>query len=149
MAEYPVPGHPGLFTTRPQGTATQLDQGRIDVQDLAPTLLDALDRFATWAGRHLDIFSGYRTSAYSAAHGGFAGDPHTQGIAADVDVAGSPIGVYPGAVSELQSLGLVSGNQPGFYHGQPDPAHVQLPSGTTTSGAGDTSTISTLYAGAL
>src|SRR5438309_1174611 len=82
-----------------------------------------------------DVFSGYRTSAQSAAVGGFKGDPHTRGIAADINVSGHPIGqVF--TQEQLAQYGLMSGNTPSFYKGKPDPAHLQLRSGTTAPASG-------------
>jgi hypothetical protein len=92
-----------------------------------------------------DVFSGFRTEqqARPKSQGGqgigFLGDPHTRGIAADINVSGRPIGqVF--SQEKLASFGLMSGNTPTFYKGRPDPAHVQLGtsggrSATGTSGA--------------
>ena len=124
-----VRGYPQLQTDRPQGTSAQLGQGRVDLADVRPALLAGLEKVGEQLGRTLTIFSGFRTDAYSQQVGGFAGDPHTQGIAADVNVGSTPIGNVPRALRLLRAQGLVSGAQPGFYRGQPDPAHVQLPAG--------------------
>ncbi len=146
---YPVAGYPRLVTDRPQGTSSQLDSGRIDVQDVNRSVLAGLERLAESYGVTVDIFSGYRTDAYSASHGGFAGDPHSRGIAVDANVGGAPIGARVPA-SAFGGFGLLSGNQPNFYHGQPDPSHVQLSANPNSSGqsgspsgasAGDVSSI--------
>lgn len=129
---YRVRGYPQLETERPQGSAAQLDAGRIDVADLVPGFLARLEGVGEKLGVKLDIFSAYRTDAYSQAVGGFAGDPHTRGVAADINVGGRPIGNVPRARRLLKDAGLISGAQPGFYQGQPDPAHVQL-AGPSTS----------------
>lgn len=109
-----------------------------------PQLLADLQRVADILGVTLTVVSGYRTPAHSVAVGGFANDPHTRGIAADVYVGKIPLGLYPGGVAATRAAGLVSGATPGFYNGQPDNEHVQLPSGaavtTTSSTKGDGST---------
>lgn len=102
--------------------------GHVDWKRMKLALLNRLSALAAAKGVVLYVFSGYRSDAYSAGHGGFAGDPHTHGIAADIKV-GSPGGkaiglVFSGKV--LASFGLRSGNQPDFYHGKPDPEHVDL-----------------------
>lgn len=124
---YRVRGYPYLQTARPQGTAAQLDAGKVDLADVRPALLAGLERVGEQLRRRVTIFSGYRTSAYSQQVGGFAGDPHSQAIAVDAEVDGRPIGNVPRALRLLRAQGLVSGAQPGFYRGAPDPAHVQLP----------------------
>jgi hypothetical protein len=125
---YPVAGYPRLQTARPQGTAQQLGSGRIDVRDLSPLLLAALERVGEILGQTITIFSGYRTSAYSASVGGFAGDPHSKGVAVDATVGGKPLGAALSS-SQFSGLGLQTGNVPNFYQGKPDPTHVQLTSG--------------------
>lgn len=130
----PVPGFQWLETSRPQGSAAQLPSGRIDVRDVNPQLLRALNSVGQTLRQKITIFSGYRTSAYSAQVGGFAGDPHTRGIAVDAYVGTTPIGSVPGVSSVLSRYGIISGNQPNFYQGRPDPPHVQL--ATSTSGGG-------------
>jgi hypothetical protein len=129
---YRVRGYPSLRTERQQGTAQQLGAGREDLADVRPALLAGLERVAEGLHRTLTIVSGYRTDAYSEQVGGFAGDPHTQGIAADVYVGSTPVGNVPHAQRLLQAAGLVSGAQPGFYKGKPDPAHVQLSGASST-----------------
>jgi len=127
-----VAGHPDLYWT---GAALQPQQHAV-----SQTLLDRLESLAKATGKKLYIFSGYRSSSYSAAHGGFSGDPHTQHIATDVTTAGgTPIGqAIP--VQTIQAYGLRSGNVPDFYQGKPDPSHVDLvgvgaPSAGKTFGA--------------
>lgn len=144
MAGYQVPGYTHLATARPQGGPGDLSAGRIDVRDLSPLLLQALERIGEMLHSTVLIFSGYRTSAYSQAVGGFAGDPHSRGIAVDAQVGGRPIGAVLSSAG-YSALGLTSGNQPGFYKGGPDPSHVQLSSGdqlgkpatSTTATTGD------------
>ena len=48
-----------------------------------PVLAARLDALGRGLQLHLDGISGYRTPAHSVAVGGFADDPHTQGIASD------------------------------------------------------------------
>ena len=100
----------------------------VDWSHMKLAILNRLSQLAAATGHTLYIFSGYRTNAYSAAHGGFAGDPHTYGIAADVYVdkpGGKPIGSFYG-VQTLAKYGLRSGNVKNFYQGKPDPEHVDL-----------------------
>src|SRR5438132_2786662 len=79
-----------------------------------------------------DVCSGYRTPQQSVAVGGFANDPHTRGIAADITVGGKPIGqVFTQA--QLARYGLMSGNTPNFYKGKPDPSHLQLTTGLNST----------------
>jgi hypothetical protein len=132
---YKVEGYPRLRTARPQGTADQLFQGDIDVADLSPGLLSKLEAVGEMLKKNITIFSGYRTSSYSESVGGFAGDPHSRGIAVDANVNGRPIGRVRGAIGAMAAQGLVSGNQPDFYHGAPDPSHVQLGSSENTLGS--------------
>lgn len=124
VSPYPVAGYPHLTTDRPQGT--NLQAGQVDVSQVSPVLLAALERVGERLGVTIDVFSGYRTSAYSQQVGGFAGDPHSRGVAVDASIAGRPIGSYPGAVGILHSLGLRSGATDFTYQGQPDPSHVDL-----------------------
>lgn len=133
MADYPVAGYPYLQTARPQGDAAQLEAGDVDVRDVDPKLLKDLEEVGEQLGEKLTIVSGYRTDSYSIQVGGFAGDPHTRGIAADVYVGSRPIGSVPDALQDAEAVGLVSGAQPGFYNGKPDPEHVQLPGTGPTS----------------
>jgi len=139
VTTYAVPGYPHLRTTRPQGTAAQLGQGRIDIQDVSPALLRALDQVGAMLHSFVDIFSGYRTPAYSASVGGFAGDPHSRHVAVDATVGGKPLGAALSA-AQWGSLGVTSGNQPNFYQGKPDPTHVQLKSGDQLGAPAATST---------
>lgn len=131
---YTVPGYSHVATSRPQGDASQLGAGRIDVRDLQPGLLAILERVGEMLRQTVVIFSGYRTSAYSASVGGFAGDPHSRRIAVDATVGGKPLGAAL-STAEWAQLGITSGNTPGFFHGQPDPTHVQLSSSGDRLGA--------------
>jgi hypothetical protein len=116
----------------------------VDLSNVNAHLLSAVDRVLGLLGVKGTVISGYRSPEHSVAVGGFANDPHTTGSALDIYVGGRPLGQVPGAVAALSAAGLVSGNQPNFFHGQPDPAHVQLGGGggTTPSvppGAGSSS----------
>lgn len=102
-----------------------------DAVHVNPQLLSRLNALA--ASQHLtvNIFSGYRSNAYSASHGGFANDPHTKGLAVDAEVTVGGKTRLIGSVVPLalfKKYGLVSGNTANFYQGKPDPEHVQLPS---------------------
>ena len=97
----------------------------IDWQHVSPTLLQKLNAIGRDMHKIVVIYSGYRSNAYSAQVGGFAGDPHTHGIAIDAYMNGQEIGdVVPARL--FAKYGLRSGNQPGFYHGKPDPGHVDV-----------------------
>lgn len=102
--------------------------GHVDWKHMKLAILNRLSALASAKGVVLYVYSGYRSDSYSQRVGGFAGDPHTHGIAADVKV-GSPGGKGIGTVFSnkvLAQFGLRSGNQPNFYHGKPDPDHVDL-----------------------
>ena len=105
----------------------------VNWQRVSPTLLQNLNIIMRRLGKTALIISGYRTPAHSVAVGGFANDPHTKGIAVDATVNGQPIGYVTGFVQAANSIGLISGNQPNFYKGQPDPGHVQLGGGMTVA----------------
>ena len=99
--------------------------GHVDFQHVNPRLLQALDKEASKLGQVITVISGYRSNAYSSRVGGFAGDPHTRGLAVDAYVGGHPIGdVVPPEV--WAKYGIRSGNTPGFYKGKPDPEHLDL-----------------------
>lgn len=101
-------------------------QPGVDWQSVRPQLWQILNAVLAASGKVGTVISGYRTPEHSVAVGGFANDPHTRGIAADVEVGGVPIGSVPGLAQALTVAGLISGAQPNFYKGAPDPAHVQL-----------------------
>lgn len=103
----------------------------VDWHHVNPALLTKLETLAANKGVVIDVFSGYRSNEYSAQVGGFRGDPHTHGIAVDASIGGKPIGkVF--APKDFATAGLISGNQPNFYRGKPDPSHVQLGPGQAT-----------------
>ena len=105
----------------------------VDLSHVNAHLLAAVDRVLGLLGVKGTVISGYRTPEHSVAVGGFANDPHTTGSALDIYVGGRPLGSVPGAVAALTAAGLVSGAQPNFFHGQPDPAHVQLGGSSASS----------------
>ena len=100
-------------------------QPQVDWQHVNPELLQKLNALAAQTHHVITIFSGYRSNKYSAQVGGFAGDPHTRHIAVDANIDGKPIGsiISP---AQFAAVGLITGNQPNFYNGKPDPSHVQL-----------------------
>ena len=97
----------------------------VDWTHVNPRLLDALQREAKKLHGHITIISGYRSNKYSQRVGGFAGDPHSKGLAVDAYIDGHPIGDVIGP-EQWAKLGIRSGNTPGFYHGKPDPEHLDL-----------------------
>lgn len=99
--------------------------GHVDWKHMKLGLLNRLNQLAADHHVIIYVFSGYRSDSYSEAHGGFRGDPHTHGIAADATVNGKPIGKYF-SLKTLAKYGLRSGNVPNFYHGKPDPEHVDM-----------------------
>lgn len=96
-----------------------------DWKHVDPRLLQTLQKVAKAQGITVDVISGYRSNAYSASHGGFAGDPHTKGLAVDAYVDGKPIGDVI-APSIWAAAGVRSGASPGFYQGKSDPEHLDL-----------------------
>lgn len=99
--------------------------GHVDWSHVNPRLLNLVNNEAKKMGVVVDMISGYRSNLYSAAHGGFAGDPHTKGLAGDFYINGHPIGeVIP--ADQWSKMGITSGATPGFYKGKSDPEHLQL-----------------------
>lgn len=99
--------------------------GHTDWDHVNPRLLKAVNAMAKRYHTKAVITSGYRSNKYSSAVGGFAGDPHTKGIAVDAYINGHPIGdVIP--PDEWAKLGIRSGNTPGFYKGKADAEHLDL-----------------------
>lgn len=136
----------GGGTTTDQYPALTFAPG-VDYQHVNPQLWIGLNSVLTGLGKRGIVISGYRTNAKSISVGGFANDPHTKGIAADVLVNGAPIGYVPGILPLLASQGIESGNQPGFWPGHgvngTDPEHVQLNgAGQSTSSPTDNSSSS-------
>jgi len=97
----------------------------VDWQHINPRLLNTLQKLAEKSGGVMVINSGYRSNEYNAKIGGATRSNHRHGTAVDATINGHPIGdVY--SPDELASLGLRSGNTPGFFKGRPDPVHVDL-----------------------
>jgi hypothetical protein len=100
----------------------------VDWRHIKLALLDRLNQLGAQTHHVIWIFSGYRSDKTSQRVGGFAGDPHTHGIAVDARVDssnGKMIGSFY-SPRVLGRYGLRSGNQPNFYQGKPDPEHVDL-----------------------
>lgn len=95
-----------------------------DWKHVNPYLLQVLQKVAQARGETVDVISGYRDNKYSSTNGGFAGDPHTKGIAVDAYIGGKPIGdVIP--ASTWKTYGVRSGNS-FTYKGKTDPEHLDL-----------------------
>lgn len=126
-----IPHGPGLDGSIPMHTGgknpyTNLHfAGHVDFQHVNPRLLDALNKEGKKLGGVVTVISGYRSNDYSARVGGFAGDPHSKGLAVDAYVNGHPIGEVVGP-EVWAKYGIRSGNTPGFYKGKPDPEHLDL-----------------------
>ena len=113
-----LPSHDGSY-------ANILTGPGVNISKVDPKLLSAMNAVAQQHGVKITINSGYRTPQHSVAVGGFANDPHTRGIAVDAYVNGRPIGEVFGP-KVWARYGVISGNQPNFYKGRPDPEHLQL-----------------------
>src|SRR3954471_12154387 len=72
-----------------------------------PQIEEALSALAAEIGKPVYVISGYRLPAHSVAVGGFADDPHTKGIAADIGV-GAPTRDSVASVTDaqLRAVGL-------------------------------------------
>jgi len=76
----------------------------------------------------ITIVSGARTpennTGVSGSHHIPSNNPSGQGEAVDAYIGSKPLA---SVVKEgtLKKYGLYSGNRPGFYHGQPDPEHIE------------------------
>src|SRR4051794_10389605 len=72
-----------------------------------PQIEEALSALAAEIGKPVYVISGYRSPAHSVAVGGFADDPHTKGIAADIGV-GAPTRDSVASVTDaqLRAVGL-------------------------------------------
>lgn len=107
----------------------------VDWVHIKPELLQKINMIARSRNETVEVFSGYRDSGYNRKVGGADNSAHTHGEAVDAYVNGKPIGeVWP--ASAFTAARLRSGNQPGFFHGKPDPEHVDLRfDGSTGGGA--------------
>jgi hypothetical protein len=95
-------------------------------QGINPAFLQAIINAARSQGAtNLNIISGYRSPAYNAQVGGAQDSNHMRGLAMDATVTIPGRGTIPlGELPGLSGYGLRTGNQAGFFHGQPDPEHV-------------------------
>jgi TP901 family phage tail tape measure protein len=94
-------------------------------QGSEPIIKGDLGKFSALEGKPVFVISGYRSPAHSVAVGGFANDPHTQGLAADIGL-GSP------TLASMMSLGLEGAlNRAGLHRPYYPPStaeanHVEL-----------------------
>lgn len=97
---------------------------QVDWQHVNPRLLKAINDVARSQGKVVDVNSGYRSNQYSQKVGGFAGDPHSRGLAVDAYVNGVPINkaINP---SVWQAYGVRPGSS-FTYNGSPDWEHLDL-----------------------
>jgi Peptidase M15/Transglycosylase SLT domain len=84
-----------------------------------------LDALAAAGATQVNVISAYRSPDYNRQVGGAPNSNHTRGLAIDATAYLPGRGWVPaGEVPTIGRYGLRSGNQPGFFHGQPDPNHV-------------------------
>lgn len=118
------PMHPGT----PSKWANIKPQDQVDIVHMNPRLNNIVSEVvAKELGPDVVVTqtSGYRSEDYNKKIGGAEGSKHRLGIAGDYYVNGHPIGeVIPPEV--WAKYGVRSGNTPGFFHGQPDPMHLDL-----------------------
>jgi hypothetical protein len=100
-------------------------QSQVDWQHVNPRLLEILQKEGKKRGVVIVINSGYRSNDYNKQIGGAQGSNHRLGTAVDAYINGHPIGdvISP---DEWAKLGIRSGNVPGFFHGKPDPMHLDM-----------------------
>ena len=98
----------------------------VDWEGVSPVLLNLVDNIMQHAGRTATISSGRRSEAYNKSIGGAPRSKHVRGLAIDASVEGVPIArsVPP---SIWNRYGIRTGDQPGFFRGQRDPIHVDIP----------------------
>lgn len=78
------------------------------------------------SGQIATITSGYRSPEHNREVGGAQRSKHMRGLAVDATVNGQPVTrAVPSAIWDR--YGIRSGDQPGFFRGQPDPVHIDLP----------------------
>jgi hypothetical protein len=103
----------------------------VSIAHTDPTFLNGVLAAAKAAGATvIDVVSATRPPATNAAAGGVPNSNHlpdSSGLSHALDgrayIPGRgwvPLGLLP----TLGRFGIRSGNQPGFYHGAPDPSHV-------------------------
>ncbi len=109
------------------GSGFFADPGTIQNVGQLPVLTARLDQLAR--ALHVAIYgiSGYRTPAHSVAVGGFANDPHTQGLAEDIGV-GSLLRSSAAQISEatLAQFGLYRPFDPSDDPNNTEVNHIQL-----------------------
>jgi len=99
--------------------------GNVDWVHINPRLLQIVNDEAAKKGVVAVLNSGYRSSVYNRQIGGAQDSRHQAGLALDAYINGHPIGeVIP--PEEWAKLGVRSGNAPGFFHGKPDPMHLDM-----------------------
>jgi hypothetical protein len=103
------------------------DPGTSQTEGLLPRLTAQLNALAKALGVTIYGISGYRTPAHSVAVGGFANDPHTQGLAEDIGV-GSLLRSSAAQISEAQlaAYGLYRPFDPSDDPNNTEVNHVQL-----------------------
>jgi hypothetical protein len=98
-----------------------------DTQGVNPRFLSKVARAASYAGAtQIRVISGYRSPAHNKAVGGAPNSNHMRGEALDSEALVNGQWVPTGTLlrNTAPKFGLRSGDQPGFFHGQPDPNHV-------------------------
>lgn len=99
--------------------------GNVDWVHINPRLLQIVNDEAAKRGVVAVLNSGYRSSTYNQQIGGAQNSRHQAGLALDAYINGHPIGeVIP--PEDWAKLGIRSGNVPGFFHGKPDPMHLDM-----------------------
>jgi hypothetical protein len=96
-------------------------------QGVDPRFLSKVARAASYAGAtQIRVISGYRSPEHNKAIGGAPNSNHTRGEAIDSESLVNGQWVPTGTLlrTTAPKFGLRSGDQPGFFHGQPDPNHV-------------------------
>jgi Peptidase M15 len=103
------------------------DPGTSQVQGELPVLTARLNHLAQALGVVIYGISGYRTPAHSVAVGGFANDPHTQGLAEDIGV-GSLLRSSAAQISEAEfaRYGLYRPFDPSGDPNNTEVNHLQL-----------------------
>ena len=103
------------------------DPGTSQTEGRLPQLTAELNALGKALGVTIYGISGYRTPAHSVAVGGFANDPHTQGLAEDIGV-GSLLRSSAAQISEAQlaAYGLYRPFDPSDDPNNSEVNHVQL-----------------------
>ncbi len=112
---------------RAAGPGFVADPGTSQTEGELPRLTAALDALGKALGVTIYGISGYRSPAHSVAVGGFADDPHTQGLAEDIGV-GSLLRSSAARISEAQlaQFGLYRPFDPSDDPNNPEVNHIQL-----------------------